>query len=37
MVKVQMIFVRYSSYKNLSNKNNPQNILYDEINVNILV
>ena len=34
-LRFQMGFLRYSSYTNLSNKNNPQNILYDDINVNI--
>ena len=37
LVKVQMNFLRYSSYTNLSNKNNPQNILYEDVIVNILV
>ena len=36
LVKVQMIFCVIWSYTNLSNKNNPQNILYDNINVHIL-
>ena len=36
-LRFQMDFLRYSSYTNSSNKNNPQNILYDDINVNILM
>ena len=36
-LRVQMNFLRYSSYTNSSNENNPQNILYDDIKINILL